>query len=148
MQGTSRNPLSSTADAADGLIEQLMFCAARLGAAIEDDIQTKRQLSEVNKLLSAAENEIIMEAVYAADAKEGPLAGIAKTSSAYKTAIDVLVNTGRKNGGEAAYHAAEVSRYERQADNAAIEREVATVQFSAVRHAADLMAAILKTATI
>jgi len=143
-----QNPLTTTIDAADGLIEQLMFCASRLGAAIEDDIMTKRQLSEANKSLSTVENELIMEAVYNADSKGGPLAGIAKTSSAYKTAIDVILNAERKNGGQAAYHAAEVSRFERAADNAAIERETASAQFSAVRHAADLMAAILKAATI
>lgn len=133
---------------AEGLVNQLSVSAARLGAAIEEDIMTKRQLTEANKALAAAESEIIMEAEYASQDKTGPLAGIAKTSKAYGYALDTLLSQERANGSAVGYHAKEVRRLEVAADNAAIEREQAAVQFSAVRHAADLMAAILKAASL
>lgn len=133
---------------AEGILSQLTTAAARLGAAIEEDLMTKRQLSEANKALSAAESEIVMEAEYASQDKAGPLAGIAKTSKAYGFALDALLTKERANGSSVGFYAREVRRLEAVADNAAIEREQATVQFSAIRHAADLMAAILKAASL
>ena len=133
---------------AQGILDQLPAAAARLGAAIEDDIMTKRQLSEANKALASAEAEVVMEAEYASQDKAGPLAGVAKTSKAYGYALDTLLTKERANGSAIGYAAKELRRLEAVADNAAIEREQATVQFSAVRHAADLMAAILKAASI
>ena len=128
----------------EDIITALHTATAELCDAIESDVTIRRMLKEAEVDLSAAESEIITEANIAAQGKEGPLAGIATTSKAYTYALDNLLTFQRNNGHAVGYAYREAQRLRIAADNAAIAKEQAQVKFSAVKHAADLKAAIIR----
>ena len=133
---------------ADTLLLRLDEASANLCIAIEDETLAKRALKDAESSLSATEAEIVMEAELASITdKTGLLAGIAKTSKAYGYALEYLLSKDRGNGSAIGYISAEVRRLQGAADSALIDRQQAETRFSAIRHAADLMAAILKGAS-
>src|SRR3990167_775262 len=133
---------------ADTLLAGLAEASANLCLAIEDETLARRALKDAESSLSAAEAEIVMDAELASSTdKTGPLAGIAKTSKTYAYALESLLSKERGNGSAIGYLSAEARRLRGPADNAAIDRQQAETRFAAVRHAADLMAAILKAAS-
>ena len=134
---------------ADTLLAGLAEASANLCLAIEDDTLARRALKDAESSLSATEAEIVMEAELASIIdKTGPLAGIAKTSKAYGYALEYLLSKDRGNGSAIGYISAEVRRLQGAADSALIDRQQAETRFAAIRHAADLMAAILKAASV
>ncbi|MBX3050794.1 MAG: hypothetical protein KF753_04930 [Caldilineaceae bacterium] len=124
----------------EDIITALHTATAELCDAIESDVTIRRMLKEAEADLSAAESEIVAEANIEAQNKEGPLAGIATTSKAYAYALEnLLSNYHTTNSNKVA-----IRRLQTDADNASIAREQAQVKFSAVKHAADLKAAIIR----
>lgn len=124
----------------ENIISALYADAAALCEAVEADVTARRMLKEAETDLTAIEAGIVAEANIAAQAKEGPLAGIATTSKAYTAAVEVLL------GQSARRHNVRmiVARLQTDADNAAIAREQASIRFSATKHAAELKAAIIR----
>lgn len=129
---------------AESLLTEVQNAAGTLQGAIEAETQLRRVLKETEQALEQAEAEIIYEAEIDAHSKAGPLAGIAKTSPAYKAALTKLVTNARAQNGQVSALAGQVATLQAQYDQAQIAREQATVQYSACKHAADLKGAILK----
>lgn len=126
----------------------LIATGQNLYAAINDDIEAKRNLRDAEEMLSNAEAEIIAEAtIRAATEKAGPLAGIAATSSAFKSAVEAMIARERHSNPQIAQLLAHVIRCRNVADQTTILREGTAVTFSALRHAADLRAAMLRSMT-
>lgn len=124
----------------EDIIRQMQSAAAELCAAIESDVMVRRMLKEAEADLSAIEAEIVTEATIQAIGKEGPLAGIATTSKAYASATEVLLSKSPR-----LHHIqASVARVQTDADNASIAVQQAQARFAAIKHAADLKAAILR----
>ena len=123
----------------EDIITALHNAAAELCTAIESDVTIRRMLKEAENDLASLEAEIVTDANIEAQGKEGPLAGIATTSKAYSYALDNLLSTHR-NGSAGR----QVQDLRIQADNASIAAQQAQVKFSAVKHAADLKAAIIR----
>jgi hypothetical protein len=120
----------------ESMIDQLMGVAERLERAIESKTHLRQMLKEAEQALETAEAEVLYEAEIAAQDKYGPLAGIAKTSAAYKVAITKLLADERKNAGPLGELTRQVSDLRVRLDQAQIEREQASVHFSACKHAA------------
>lgn len=135
------HPFQTTIDEAEELIQRLNEAAHRLSVAIEEEKVSRAIAQDARESLEAAEAEIITENVMFAQAGEGPLAGIAKTSKAYQYAIDNMLAGARAGALAGLYH--DKNRYALAYQNAQIELERAQVHFSACKRAADLKAAIL-----
>lgn len=133
---------------AESLLTDMQTAADTLQRAIETETQLRRVLKETEQALEQAEADVIYEAEIAAQNKEGVLAGIAKTSAAYKAALTKLVAQARANDGQVSALARQMATLQAQYDQAHIEREQAVVQFSGCKHAADLKAAILKAMVV
>lgn len=126
----------------------LIATGQNLYAAINDDIEAKRHLRDAEEMLSAAESEIIAEAtIRASTEKAGALAGIAATSSAFKAACEALIARQRSSNPQIAQLYAHVIRCRNVADQTTILREGTAVTFSALKHASDLRAAMLRSMT-
>lgn len=116
-----------------------------LYAAIRDDIESKRRLRDAEETLSNIEAELIAESTIRASVeKTGPLAGIAATSSAFKAACEAMVAKSRKTGNHAQVYA-HVVKLRNECDECTALREGTAVTFSALKHAADLRAAMLRS---
>jgi hypothetical protein len=137
----NHNHLKPILDECNGLIERIAATAEELAAAISADISFKRQLREAEEALSQREAEYITEAVILAQQKQGPLAGIATTSPAFKAACETLVASAHQNG--ISLHYRQVISLRAQADDAQARREILGTRFSAIKHAADLRSAML-----
>lgn len=129
---------------AERMIDEVKDAAAALQSAIEAETRLRRVFKEAELALEQAEADIVYEAEINAQNKMGPLAGIAKTSPAYKAAVTKLISQARGKDGQVSGAAQQVGSLQAQYDQAQIEREQASVHFSACKHAADLKAAILK----
>lgn len=124
------------------LSNSLISTGQNLCAAIADDIESKRRLREAEECLSNAEAELIAEAtIRAAVEKAGPLAGIAATSSAFKAACESMIAKARK--GDLTRLHCEVVRLRNMEDETQTIREQTAAMFGAMKHAADLRAALL-----
>lgn len=123
------------------LLQRLEVTAEELAAAISADISFKRLLSQAEDTLKTREAEYITEAVMQAQQKVGPLAGIATTSPAFKSACETLVAAAHQNG--ISQHYRQVISLRAQADDAEGRREILGNRFSAIKHAVDLRAAML-----
>lgn len=126
-------------------VEDLMTALQDAEGTLETAIARERlafqRLQEVSRALKAHEAEAVMAASMEAAQKVGPLAGIAKTSKEYDFALTTLLQRERANGLAHLY--ADVERLTVEHVNAEIAREQAVTRFSAVRHASDLLAALL-----
>ena len=144
---TIANPLADTIADGKRIIDQLRDASDRLQQAIRDERQTYGSLQEMRDLYDGAEAEYLTEAVVeAASAKTGPLGGIATTSKAYDIA---LTNVKTKlRAGLLADMWADLDTRRLQYETAQIERQQAEVQFSGLKHVADLMTAILRAAAL
>ena len=128
---------------AEDLAELLLTQADELAQAIERETTLKRELKEAEQTLSESEAEYIVDAEMQAQAKTGPLAGIAKTSKAYAAGCETLLVDARNNGLQPIYERAQSLRMD--TTNAQIAREQHAVRFSALKHAVDLRTAILNS---
>lgn len=76
---------------------------------------------------------------------EGQLKGIAKTSKAYQCAINAVV--ARTRADQFASEHADARRLRIAADNARMELDKAQTLYSAIKHAVDLKAMILRASS-
>lgn len=136
------NPYLDTIAEAEDLLTSLHDAAKRLQTAIAAERITRSRAQDAKETLAAAEAEIVVEAETLAQAGEGPLAKIAKTSKAYQYALDNMLHQARQTNLNHLYR--DANRAIIEADNAAIELAQAQAMFSAMKHAAELKAAILK----
>lgn len=136
------NPLAASVAEAETLLAELLTAAKTLAEANESHSRAKTAADAALETLVAAETELAVVAELQAQAGEGPLAGLAKTSKAYNVALAKLVNDAR--AGELAELHANVQRLAVVADEAAIAASRAATLYSGYRHASDLKAAILK----
>ena len=119
--------------------------ADTLAVNIAADVATKRQLRDAQDALSMAEAEIVAEAAIKARLKDesSSLTGLATSSQGYRAAVDALIAEAQR--GPLAQLVASLHQASRRADDAQIAREQAAIRFSAVKHAAGLREAILRT---
>ncbi|MCB0073716.1 MAG: hypothetical protein KDE20_19745 [Caldilineaceae bacterium] len=128
----------------DQLARVLELTAEELGVCIALDLNTKRELKEAEEYLAQAEAERIAEAVTRAKVeKAGPLAHVAQSSPAFRSAVDTVVKEARQNGLAPLHR--RVTELRTAADEAQIAREQVSVRFSAMKRAADLRSAMLRT---
>lgn len=137
------NPFGVVIDDAENILTALGSAARRLEAAIENEAIARAQARDAAETLAAAVDEAVLVEVMLAQSKEGPLAGIATTSDAYKVAFRARVQA-HTTGPELAHLHGDANRLRIAADNAKIELDQAQVQFAACKHAADLKAQILR----
>lgn len=137
------NPLLQTISAGEDLLVSLDNAARRLERAIADDAIAKAAASDAKESLGAQEAEYVVELTTLADAGEGPLQGIAKTSKAYAYALDNALAVARRNGNGLSEHARNAERAAVNAMNASIALQQAQAQFRACIAAAELRTAIL-----
>lgn len=114
----------------------------RLQEAIYNARTTKTALKEAEDALKEGENALAAELAIQAMSKAGPLAGIATSSKTYQTITDAEL--ARARAGQLSPLDIAVKRAAAEAERAAIELEQAQAQFSAVRHDADLLKAMLE----
>ena len=126
----------------DRLMGELIAADVDLAGAMVDDSDARRQLKEADQVLSLGEAEVITTAVIQAKAKEGPLAGFATTSDAYKAAVTKLLAHAHQGDLKRAH--LRVKERQIQADKYKIALEQATIRFSAIRHASNLLATMLQ----
>lgn len=128
---------------AQASLTQLNQAAQRLQDAVDLEIRSKRDLTEAQTALSNAEAAVVFSLETQAQAKTGPLSGLAKTSPAYKAAITAYVAEASEDGGPLSGLATDVAHFADHHMNAQIEREEAAVAFSAAKYGANLLAAML-----
>ena len=144
---TIANPLADTIADGERIIDQLRDASDRLQQAIRDERQTYGSLQEMRDLYDGAEAETIAESVVeAASAKTGPLGGIPVSGDGYKYAMTALKTKLRNGLLNDMYEDLDARRL--QYEQAQIERQQAEVQFSGLKHVADLMTAILRAAAL
>lgn len=140
-----QHPLAALLAQATQLLDELHRAAARVENALAVEAIARARAKDAQETLDAAEAELVLEAVVLADAGDGALKGIAKTSKAYTYAIDNLLAQAR--AGALAHLADDARRLKIAADGAKSELDQAQARFSAVKHAADLAGNILRAAT-
>ncbi len=126
----------------DRLLGELVAADVELAGALYDDSDARRQLKDADQVLSLAEAEVITVAVIQSKAKEGPLAGIATTSDAYKAAVTKLLASAHQGDLKRSYM--RLKERQIQADDRKVVLEQATARFSAIRHASNLLASMLQ----
>lgn len=141
-----RNPMTDYLEDAQSLLNHMGTVANTLEDAIATARTAKQRAADATKTLAAAESELAAELAVAAMAKEGPLAGIATSSKAYQAVMDAELARARAGRLSALDIAAK--RAQADAEAATIELEQAQARFSACRHAADLLAAMLHAGRI
>lgn len=142
MTAYTTNPLAQAIEESEEVIDSLRKAADRLSHAIQMAAVAKARAQDAKESLSAAEAELVYEAQMLAQAKEGPLAGLATSSKGYSYALDKLLSEARQAGLSGLYN--EANRYAIEADRAAIELQQAQTMFSALKHIADLKGSILR----
>lgn len=135
------NPLLSSIEASEDLLVSLDNAARRLERAIAAAAIAKAAERDAKETLSAQETEHAVELTVQAEAGEGALAGIAKTSKAWQYTLDKALADARR--GELRQAAAIADQASMTAINADIELQSAQTQFRACLAAADLRTAIL-----
>ncbi|MCL4833253.1 MAG: hypothetical protein KJZ86_12470 [Caldilineaceae bacterium] len=136
------NLLRQSLGEAEDILSQLLTAAQALADADENHTRAKSAANAVAETLAAAEVELIVAAETQAQAGDGPLAGLAKTSKAYTAALAKLINDA--HAGELAELHANVRGLSVVAEEATIAADRARTLYSSYRHASDLKAAILK----
>lgn len=124
------------------ILADLRSADGEVGTALEHDAQARRQLKEAERHLEVAEAEILTTAAIRSKAKEGPLAGIALTSDAYKAAVTKLLAEAHRGPLKELF--GRVKEWQIEADDAKIKLEQAAKRFSAICHASNLLASMLQ----
>ena len=139
------NPLSATIQEGETIITQVMTAAERLQFAIRRETETYMALRNEQETYDLAEGESLSEVFALAALKEGPLAGIAKTSKEYDIALASLRG---KLRGTLFYLWERLDDARNAHERAKGERAQAETEFAAMRRVAELKTAILRAATI
>lgn len=138
------NSVQSAVMQSEILINDLMAASSQLACAIEEEMKLRQMLRDAEQALEMAEAKVLYEAELAAQEKSGALAGIAKTSPAYRAAVTHLLAHERQTDGPVGIYSRKVAHLRTRLDDAQVARERAAVHFSACKHAADLKASILR----
>lgn len=138
------NSVQSAVMQSETLIGDLMAASSQLACAIEEEMKLRQMLRDAEQVLEMAEAKVLYEAELAAQEKNGALAGIAKTSPAYRAAVTHLLAHERQSDGPVGIYSRKVAHLRTRLDDAQVARERAAVHFSACKHAADLKASILR----
>lgn len=115
----------------------------RLNDALAVETMLQRELARQRRTLDQAESEIVTEAVIQAQQKQGPLAGVAQTSPAFKDAREALLTLARRSSLKALYNA--LQHLEIQVDDANVARQQLENSWHATRTAASVYEAILQS---
>lgn len=129
----------------DRILSDLIMADAELAGALTDDSMARRQLREAERELALSEGEIVCEAVVRAKAKEGPLAGLATSSDAYRMTVQSLLAQAHR--GNLRHLAGRAQERQIAAEDARVTLERAQARFSAIRHASNLLASMLQAAS-
>ncbi len=124
------------------LMDRLRQVESNLTSAMEDEHRARHDLQELEQQLQIREAEVIVSAELEARAKKGPLAGLAKTSAAYKHAIDLLLDQAHSTELYDLWQRVQSARARYQ--DARMRREQLAITFSATKKSAELQAAILE----
>jgi hypothetical protein len=123
------------------IINQLMTQVDAVQASIERVKRARQMARECQEQLEMAEAEHVAAALALAETGSGPLQGIAKTSKAYQFALDNMLAQARQHSLRMEAEAAQTAQMELV--NAEIVYDQEMARFSALRHAADLLASMI-----
>jgi len=138
-----QNPLNPTIDEAEDLFDALKSAVDRLEAAINTEAVMRARAKDAEESLSADVDEVLLGEILL---KEGAFA-LAPSSKAYELAMKARVASLRTSEQFAGQYIA-AKRARTEADNAKSELDQAQAAFSAVKHAADLKAMILRASVM
>lgn len=141
-----RNPLQATIDDAERIIAQLHEVSEVLEEAIANERLWYGHYHDALESYELREIDALSEAIIMAQAKEGPLSGLATSSEAYKIALAKLKNDLRLGYLSAEWKAAQNVR--RRWENAQIQLEQTQARFKALLKIVELKTGILRASTI
>lgn len=128
-------------DDGERIINQLMITMENYMLSIERVKRARATAKYCADDLARMESEHVAEMIVQAELGNGPLAGIAKTSKAYQFALDNVLAKARRNGLK---HYADLAQdAQLELVDAEISYEQEAARFSALKHAADLQAAMI-----
>lgn len=127
------------------LLEVLEEADRDFADALNFERTARQRWQEAAEMLKGREADVVLAAAAEATEKRGPLAGVAKTSKEYDYALTALLNNARVNGLGVLWE--DVNRLKIDLAEAEAGRERSAAHLSAVKHASDLMAAILQATT-
>lgn len=145
-QFTVMNPLLATIEEAKRINAQVEEASDELMACIADERTWFARLKEAQETYDMMENEIVGEAIIAAQIKEGPLAGLATSSKAYDAVLS-RIKTDARNGALSKQWAA-LGNTRRSYEASQIDLQRAEVRFKALMRMAELMGNILRASSI
>lgn len=142
------NPLRTVIEDSEAIIQQMHVAADDLEVAISDERTWANRYKEALAGYEMQETEHVAEMILLAQAKEGPLAGIATSSKAYDIVLTNIKNELRKPTGK--YHASwsSVETVRRNWENAQIFLAQCETRFNALRKICELKANVLRASTI
>lgn len=143
---TVMNPLAKTVEEGETLINQLLDTSDELQSAIANERGWQTRYKDALEGYEMAETEELAEVIIMAQAKEGPLAGLAVTGEAYKIAMSNLKNNLKR--GALAHMWKSVDQTRRNYEAAQVELQQAETRFNALRKVVELKSNILRAATI
>ena len=122
------------------LLDTLQRASTELSDAIGEEAGVKARYREAADYAKLQDALCVVDAEAAAADKQGPLAGIAKTSKAYDYALQVVIDEGRK--GKQLF--SDVADLRAEVEAAEARREQAATKFSAAKAASNLLGHILE----
>jgi hypothetical protein len=140
------NPLAETISEGESLIERIRIASEHLESCIADERAWYANVKEAEATYEIAETEALAEAVILAQAKEGPLGGIAATSKAYDILLTKLKNDLRAGKLQRQWQSLE--RIRRSYELSLVDLRQAETQFASLRKAVELKAAVLRAAAL
>lgn len=140
---TIQNPVTGLAVDALSLLNHLKATSEAYQTAIQMEAGFRREAKQARETLEQYENAKVAEFVVLADAGEGPLKGVAKTSKVYQTVLDAAMDAARTNDATLAGAYKAARKAELTAEEARTQMDVAREAYSAAKHASDLMGFIL-----
>lgn len=140
------NPLAATINEGEQIIAQINEASEVLEACIADAQAWQQRSKDASDIYESAEYEELAEVIILAQAKEGPLGGIAVSGKGYDIVLTKLKGDLRKGKLQRLWNSAEQTR--RNYELAKMDFERATQRFNGLRKIADLKTQILRAATI
>ena len=132
------NPLNQTVTTAENILNALGNASQQLQLSIENEAQKRRVAKEARQNYEALEADVVAETLMNANGKN---------AEARKAELDSALVKARTTGSLArAWSLMNATAYD--AEDAKTGLDQATVQFSATKHASDLVAAMLRASVL
>ena len=132
------NPLNQTVTTAENILNALGNASQQLQLSIENEAQKRRVAKEARQNYEALEADVVAETLMNANGKN---------AEARKAELDATLVKARTTGSLArAWSLMNATAYD--AEDAKTGLDQATVQFSATKHASDLVAAMLRASVL